>query len=341
MIALAPFRFLNWRKSAGVILIAGICLSGLEGCASLPPVQMTRDGRPRYDQIELTCQFRRDYNYAAILPTHTEEIALVSGTEDSSSSDISLPTPSATPEWNRGKLEIIAPAPDGKPGEALIRLKYWKEDQPLLQAVRTHNVGGESSFRKSIQRVAFKPEANPDWLGQDEPSDPSQFYVREAIVPRHKIDFLLSDLVDAGFLLDQHRPVGDTWMSLKSEQGEVAKRWDFEPRLLELVNESLAGENAIDSEEVRFVPRVEEAARNPIVTISGIEFDSENGPAETSRVIPLDEAARFRSEFEAISHETPAPEPDAEVETESSSEKQSPDENELDFEFRPENIFLN
>ena len=316
-----PSLFENWLRPAHSLVAVCLLLASLEGCTSMHAVQVNREGRPVFESLELQCQFRRELNQEAILPSQSP-IEQTSGSEGLLAEEKFLDGHSKMPDWNRGVVEILCPAPDGTPNEALIRMRYWKEDEPLMQAVRTRNSRGDSSFRSRVKQVVFHPENSDDWLGGEVPKDPSRFYTREAKVPRHKIDFLLADLAKSGFYEQQHRPVGATWMSLKIDEGQVEKRWDLEPRLLELINETLSSQSAYDSERIQFVP----APKKPeIVTTSGEEESKEPHP----EFLTPEEAAELAAERTEKST------------SEESENAPSETEEELFLEFQADLIFAN
>ncbi|MEZ6045496.1 MAG: hypothetical protein R3C11_07925 [Planctomycetaceae bacterium] len=234
--------------------------------------------------------------------------------------------------------------PEGKSNEALIRLTYWKEEEPLTQAVRTQKAGGDSSFKSKLKDAVFgtEPSTPQSWLGGEMPQDPSQVYTLESTLPRHKIDFFLADLTASGFYEQQHRPVGPALMSLKVDQSKFEKRWDLEPRLLDFINQALAADKTYNSEKVRFVPQPHKSNLLCSETLSEqAEPEPEEFKEEMIRLMSSESEAESASPEETLSEDEFHMAEETLTEKEGLTEEEAPeiseDENNLDF--SPDTIF--
>ncbi len=248
-LSLKPPKYGAWQALLYLVLTGW-----LPGCATARQMQVTSEGTPVYQQLQLDCHFRRELNYQPIL-TADNQIKQTTGSAD-------------LENWNRGILEIISPNPGGNADQALLRVKYWKEDQPLIEAVRTRSARGWSSFPAKIKQVLSQADDPQEeaWLGGGTPPGEVTLYTRELVVPRYKIDFLLADLANSGFYEQQHRPVGAALITLDVDGGQIKKRWDLEPRLREMIAEVLQHQ-----------PQTKTQANSPAAT------GSENAGIQSSR----------------------------------------------------------
>jgi len=210
------FRLTTWCLCLTTCgLFAGMMV--FSGCARPHKVQVSQQGRLMFQELELTCQFARENNADSFYP-----VEQVSGTESGSA-----PNPA---DWNRAQFELIYPIPESiqkslkkNRDGAIVRVEYWKEFQS--PTVRTLSERGWN---------AFPIRANKKQADQRKKKKEKR-YVKEAVIPRYLLDFLLEDLNHSGFFENQERPSGEAEIMVRIDEGTVTKNWDLEPRMREMI----------------------------------------------------------------------------------------------------------
>lgn len=217
-------RFIPFCFLCLVTLGLSVCLTGISGCAAhRHQVQVSPEGKLLFEKLHLSCEFEREDNVNSFYP-----LELASGSDPAAISG-EAPDPS---RWNRGSLEIVYPIPESVQQRlkrnrdgAIVRIEYWKADPP--QTVRTLAEWGWNPLSYGVGESGEEDVRKEDR------------YLREAVIPRYQLDFLLEDMTHAGFFESQEHPEGEAKIMVQIDEGSVSKNWDLEPRMREMIAKTL------------------------------------------------------------------------------------------------------
>lgn len=197
-------------RTLGILLLITPIL--ICGCAVPYQVEVTSNGSPKYQNIEI--EYQTHSSREAFQSKESNQVQLINYNQE--------PVESSDPEqWTQSTLRIQYPHPEGKKGMVLATLTMSRASFKALHQLKS-NENGESGHTK------LKPVPKSK-IPQ----------IREEIwkyeFPRSQLDLFLTDISKSGFFDEQTRPNGEAHLSIHIDKGVESKKWTQEPRLEDFI----------------------------------------------------------------------------------------------------------
>ncbi len=194
------------------------------GCAIPYQVKITQNGSPKYDKVDI--QYQTHSSRDAFKPPEADQVELVDYKTDGKNEKD--PT-----QWTKSNLLIQYPHPEGKKGIALATLSMTQASFNSLH--EELNEEFQQGLKRSKDNDSSKTKSHNSHSSKGNSSTSIKEEIWKWELPKEQLDLLILELSKSGFFDNQSRPIGETYLSIQIDKGNLAKKWTQEPRLEDFI----------------------------------------------------------------------------------------------------------